>query len=405
MRRSLILFALLALVIVPHAPAGAVESDMPRPTVSFDDRVRKLAYDGDVLYAGGVFTNAIDRDGRHVRRDHLAAIDSLSGELLPFAPVLDGPVHEVVTGSGHLYIAGEFRHVDGVSAPRVARFDLDTGRLDGHWRPKPSALVFAVEPFGDRVYLGGQFASVGGHGQRHLAAVTASDGAVITSFAPQVQEGAVRDLRAGHGRLYAAGGFDRVEGERRFGKLAAFDPSTGGLDRSFQASVRVLTRQIAVDDDRVYGALDGRGGEVRAFGPSGESLWYKAVDGGMQTVALWGDAVIAGGHFDYTCYTNRAGPSRVCLDGIEYRRGKILAVDRDGELLPWNPNANGVTGVWDLDTHPEGASLAVGGSFTTFGGGVVQQQRLALFEWATAAHGPGAGASGPSARRYGRLRP
>lgn len=405
MRRSFILFALFALVIAPHAPAGAVESDMPRPTVAFNDHVRKLAYDGDVLYVGGRFTFAVGLDGEHVRRDRLAAVDSSSGALLPFAPSLDGLVHEMVTTAEHLYVAGEFRHVDDVPMPRLARFRLDTGELDEHWRPRPSAMVYAVEPFEDRVYLGGQFATVGGHGRPYLAAVTASDGAVITSFAPRIQEGAVRDIEIGHGRLYASGGFDLAEGERRFGKLAAFDLSTGRVDRSFQPSVHVLVRQIALDRDRVYGALDGRGGEVRAFGPSGESLWYKAMDGGMQTVALWGDAVIAGGHFDYTCYTNRAGPSRVCLDGIEYRRGKILAVDRDGELLPWNPNANGVTGVWDLETHPEGASLAVGGSFTTFGGGVVQQQRLALFEWTTAAHGPGAGASGPSARRYGRLRP
>ncbi|HEU5127886.1 MAG TPA: PQQ-binding-like beta-propeller repeat protein [Glycomyces sp.] len=380
MRRLITLFALFGLVLASQIPAGAIESDLPKATASFDDHVLKTAYDGDVLYVGGAFTNAIGLDGTRTPRRHLAAVDSVGGGLLPFAPDLDGQVHEVATAAGYLYAAGDFRHVDGVSMPRLARFDLETGELDEDWRPGPSASVLAVEPAGDRVYLGGRFASVGGHGQPYLAAVSAADGAVIPSFAPRVQEGAVRDIESGHGRLYVSGGFSRAEGEKQFGKLAAFDPSTGRVDRSFQADVYVLTRQIAVDGDRVYAALDGRGGEVRAFDDTGEALWYQAVDGGMQAVAVWGGTVIAGGHFDKACVTNHSGPSGECVDGIMAPRGKLLAVDRDGRLLSWNPDANGVIGVWDLQTHPEGASLAAGGTFTTFAGGAVQQRRLAVFD-------------------------
>jgi hypothetical protein len=380
MRRLITLFALLGMVMASQIPAGATTSDSPKATASFDDHVLKTAYDGDVVYAGGSFTHAIDVDGTRVPRSHLAAVDSVSGALLPFAPDLDGQVHEVVTTSDHLYAAGDFQHVDGVPMPRLARFDLDTGALDERWRPGPSAAVLAVEPVGDRVYLGGRFASVGGHGQPYLAAVNASDGAVVPTFSPRVQEGAVRDIESGHGRLYVSGGFSRVEGEKQFGKLAALDPSTGRLDRSFQADVYVLTRQIAIDDDRVYAALDGRGGEVRAFDTTGEALWYQAVDGGMQAVAVWEGTIIAGGHFDEACVTNHAGPSGECVDGTKAPRGKLLAVDRDGRLLSWNPDANGVIGVWDLKTHPESESLAVGGTFTTFAGGAVLQRRLAIFE-------------------------
>ncbi|HLU29133.1 MAG TPA: PQQ-binding-like beta-propeller repeat protein [Glycomyces sp.] len=380
MRRLITLFALLGLVMASQIPAGATTSDLPKTTASFNDHVLKTAYEGDVLYVGGAFTHALDVDGTRVPRRHLAAVDSASGALLPFAPDLDGQVYEVAATSDYLYAAGDFQHVDGVPMPRLARFDLGTGVLDEQWRPRPSAAVLAVEPAGDRVYLGGRFASVGGHGQPYLAAVSASDGAVVPTFAPQVQEGAVRDIESGHGRLYASGGFGRAEGEKQFGKLAAFDPSTGRLDRSFQADVYVLTRQIVIDDDRVYAALDGRGGEVRAFDDTGEALWYQAVDGGMQAVAVWGETVIAGGHFDKACVTNHAGPSGECVDGVKAPRGKLLAVDRNGRLLSWNPDANGVIGVWDLKTHPEGESLAAGGTFTTFAGGTVQQKRLAVFD-------------------------
>lgn len=381
MRRLITLFALLGLVMASQSPAGAdVDSDLPLATASFGDEVRKVAYDGDVLYVGGMFTKALEVDGSRAERHYLAALDSSSGELLPFAPVLDGGVYDVATTPDHLYVAGAFRNIDGVPMPRLARFHLDSGELDEAWQPAPSASVFAVEPVGDRVYLGGQFASVGGHRQSHLAAVNATDGAPDTSFAPRVQEGSVRDIEAGHGRLYASGAFTYAEGEKRFGKLAAFDPASGAVDRTFQATVYVLTRQIVVSGERLYGALDGRGGEIRAFDRSGEALWYQAVDGGMQSVTAWGDTIIGGGHFDEACDTNHAGPNGECVDGTKAPRGKLLAVDEDGELLPWNPDANGVIGVWDLETHPSGANMAVGGSFTTFRGGTVEQKRLAVFE-------------------------
>ncbi|GAB3647001.1 PQQ-binding-like beta-propeller repeat protein [Glycomyces tarimensis] len=380
MRRLITLFALSALVLCAQIPAGATDSELPRTTASFNDDVRKVAYDGDVIYAGGMFTRARDVDGSFATRHYLAAVDSASGGLLPFAPVLDGQVYDVITTADHLYVAGDFRRVDGVSLPRLARFALDTGELDETWRPNPSATVFAVEPVGDTVYLGGRFGSVGGHAQWYLAAVSASDGAPITSFAPRLQEGSVRDIESGHGRLYASGGFSYVEDDKKFGKLAAFDPSTGGLDRSFQATVYVLTRQIALDGEHVYGALDGRGGEIRAFDRSGEALWHQGVDGGMQAVTVWGGVVIGGGHFDLACETNKSGPRGECLDGVKAERGKLLAIDRDGNLLPWNPGANGVIGVWDLKTHPEGTSLAVGGAFTTFGGGSMEQKRFAVFD-------------------------
>lgn len=379
MRRFITLFVLLGAVLVAQTPAGAIDSSTPLKTASFNDQVYKVAYDGDVVYSGGLFTRAQKPDGTFEPRHHLAAVNSRTGALLPFAPVLDGPVHEVKTGGGYLYIGGQFTEVDGVAQKRVARFDLATGELDTTWRAKPSAMVYAIEPAGSTVYLGGNFASVGGFGQRALAAVSAEDGSPVTSFTPDIPTGAVRDLQPGHGRLYVSGSFSTLGGEKKYGKLGAVDPETGAVDTSFESKVFVLTRQVVVSGDRVYAALDGRGGEIRAFTTTGETLWYQAADGGMQTVEVWGDVVIGGGHFDEACVSNHAGPRGECVDGIRAHRGKLLAVDLDGTLLPWNPGANGVIGAWDATAHPSGANLTVGGSFTTFGGGMVEQKRFAVF--------------------------
>ncbi|MCC3762264.1 hypothetical protein K3N28_04155 [Glycomyces sp. TRM65418] len=362
-----------------QAPAGAIDSHLPQASASFNATVYKVAYDGDTVYSGGEFTRAKNTDGTFARRNYLAAVNSATGALLPFAPSLDGPVYEVKTGGGHLYIAGKFTQVDGVARPRVARFDLGTGELDTTWKPRPSATVYTVEPVGSTVYLGGTFVTVGDFAQPSLAAVNATDGAPITTFTPRVQEGAVRDLESGHGRLYVAGAFSRVEDDKKYGKLAAVNPTSGAVDTSFAAKVYVLTREIAVAGDRVFAALDGRGGEIRAFDRGGEALWYQAVDGGMQTVEVWGDTVIGGGHFDRACVTNHAGPHGECLDGVRAERGKLLAVDMNGRLLDWDPNANGVVGAWDAEVHPSGSNLTVGGAFTTFGGGLQEQKRLAVF--------------------------
>ncbi|WP_199038291.1 hypothetical protein [Glycomyces salinus] len=380
MRRALTILTLLLVVLVAQVPASAIDEDLPRSTASFNDDVRKVAYDGDVLYVGGMFTRARDVDGEFDRRYYLAAIDSVSGRLLPFAPELDGKVYDVVAHGGYLYVAGNFRYIDDTYTPRVARFRLDSGRLDTTWRPGPSATVFAIEPLGDRVYLGGRFAKVGQTERRYLAAVTADTGAVVESFTPSLQEGSVRDIEYGHGRLYVSGSFSYAENEKRYGKLAAFEAGDGDLDRDFDPRIFVLTRQITLYGDQVYAALDGRGGEVRAFDQDGDTLWYQGVDGGMQAVAVWNGTVIAGGHFDRACTTNRSGPTGECVDGVLADRGKLLAVDTDGNLLRWNPGANGVIGVWDLKTHPRGSNLAAGGSFTTFGDGEMEQKRLAVFD-------------------------
>ena len=55
-----------------------------------------------------------------------------------------------------------------------------------------------------------------------------------------------------------------------------------------------------------------------------------AVDGGMQTVEVWGSTVIGGGHFDKACVTNHAGPLGQCVDGVRAERGKL-----EGKALPW----------------------------------------------------------------------
>ena len=243
-------------------------------------------------------------------------MNSATGALRPFAPALNGSVHEVKASGGYLYIAGRFTQVDGVARSRVARFDLDIGRI----RPdlEPQALRHRVLDRAGRlhrlprrhVHIGRRVRATdprGGQRRRRQAR---------HEFRPALTEGGVRDVQSGHGRLYVAGSFETLGGNEKYGKLGAVNLATGAVDTSFVSNVHVLTREVEVAGDRVYAALDGRGGEIRAFTKSGATLWYQAVDGGMQSVEVWGSAVIGGGHFDRACVNNHAGPLGECVDGV-----------------------------------------------------------------------------------------
>lgn len=371
---------LAASLVLASAPAGAFEGDLPEKGASVDGEVHEVAYHGDTLYAGGSFGAARDGDGTAHPRGNLAAVNAATGALEDFAPDVDGTVYAVAVEGDWLYIGGAFRKVDGAYLPNLARFDLATGQADRSFSPRPSATVYSLETHGETLYLGGHFASVGDFQQHGLAAVRTSDGTPVEEFAPRVGRGSVRDIEVANGRVYFAGGFLGVDGAESYAALAAVDPADGSLFMDFRAGMFVLIRQIAVDGDRVYGALDGRGGEVRAFDArTGSTRWSVPVDGGVQAVTVYNGLVIGGGHFDRVCNSSQSGPNGECVDGVKERRGKLFAVDTDGRVLDWNPGANTPIGVNTLRTQPDGASFAAGGTFTAFGGGRMEQQGIAVF--------------------------
>ncbi|MGO7983817.1 hypothetical protein ACC691_38915, partial [Rhizobium johnstonii] len=88
---------------------------------------------------------------------------------------------------------GSFTAVNGAAVWRVAALNPGTGALVTSFLPKPAAAVRSIVATASTVYLGGKFTSVGTGQRNRVAAVNASDGALLP-WAPSVDSGRVNAM-------------------------------------------------------------------------------------------------------------------------------------------------------------------------------------------------------------------
>src|ERR671921_168524 len=222
-----------------------------------------------------------------------------------------------LSGDGDvLYIGGEFTRVgqksgSSFTVKNVAAINVKTGAAIRTWRPEVTgheAVVRALAVKNGKVYIGGNFTSVEGKPRKNLAAVGAYTKAVVLSpFSPQVggDTSYVFALEAGDRKLYAGGGFSKVNGAPRK-NLAAFSLKTGALDRRWKpkatkastckdpkCSHKVRALELTSTRTRLYGGFGARRNFLAAFrldkGNSGARIWRFATLGNVQSVALTRD--------------------------------------------------------------------------------------------------------------------
>jgi len=144
-------------------------------------RTLAIAVSTDTVYVGGQF-NTISNSTKTVNtvRPNLFAVNRSDGALLPWAPVVDGLVWSIAVSGGSVYIGGDFKTVNGISRPSIAKIDAVTGVLD-------------------------------------------------QSFKPPINGGRVADIQLVNGRLFVAGAFGP--------KLLALNPATGANTGYFKSLV------------------------------------------------------------------------------------------------------------------------------------------------------------------------
>jgi trimeric autotransporter adhesin len=340
-------------------PALAEPSATPDPTAQTNGRVNAVVYAGTTVYIGGAFTEVRPPGttvGSGVPRNNLAALDTTTGQVLPFNPNANGEVHALAVASGTIYLGGAFTTVGGKSRTRLAAVDSN-GAVTG-WAPTANDTVLALDAFNGTVYVGGQFTTINGATRRRLAAVTAAGG--LTSWRPKANR-KVEALEVAASGVYVAGSFTRINGTStaRAAKVG-FD----GTLLSWRPDAPDIVWALAVANGAVYLATGGPGGTALATdASSGATLWKVRTNGGVQAIAASSTTVYIGGHF-------------TSVGSVERR--KLAALSLSGLLSSWNPGANSSLGVWTLTVA--GSHLGVGGDFTVTGG--QRQQGFAQYSGA-----------------------
>jgi beta-propeller uncharacterized protein DUF5122 len=395
-----------------------------------------LSPDGSVLYAGGTFT-ALGGEARN----HLGAVNvAAAPSLHPFNPGTDNTVRTlaVAPDGSRVYVGGTFSTIAGVNQANLASV-TPAGGIDPTWGPSASGGACSSTPEkrscvatlllngdGSRLYVGGDFDTIGGQGQNRLAALnTAGGGSVDSSFDPQPgapapdrddldplkpTRPAVSALALDGGRLYAAGSFGEMGGNaRRF--LAALDAGSGAVDLNFDPRPGATTLAVAVSGSRVYagGLFTSVNGFPRknmaAIGPDGTLDMGFTADADKQVNGIAADAsgnLFIGGIFmkvngisrhrvaKINAVTGALDPNWkpdvssevkvVAVNGAWLYMGGIFSTIGTSSLtnlarvnpttgqadLNWHPNPD--TGVYDIDFSPDGSLVYVAGSFDNIGG-------------------------------------
>ncbi len=141
-----------------------------------------------------------------------------------------------------------------------------SGKLDSDFN-NFGARVWALERIGDRIYVGGKFTStVSGPGgttinRVALVALDANTGKLVASFNPDIRGGGVYGLLASPdgSRLFVTGEFTSVGGAAQTAGLAALNPTTGQLDPTWRAGLerpwtaaRANGRTLAISGNHLY---------------------------------------------------------------------------------------------------------------------------------------------------------
>jgi hypothetical protein len=373
-KRVLIGGAAAVIALAGTGVAGAaVVGTSAHLSPQFNGSVYAIAYHGDTVYVGGSFTSAVI-DGHLVHRDRLAAFDTRSGDLLDWAPAANETVRALAVSDGSVYAGGDFTEISGHRRDSLAQINGSSGAV-GTFSHQVTGIPQALAVGNGKLYAGGSISRIDGSPRFRLAAFSLYDGAIDRGWQPTTDD-TVHALAFAGNRVYLGGTFHRTDGVRSTLRLSAVDASTGALIPGFRPSPPAMVHSIAVDAHGVYAAMGGQGGRAAAYTTTGQTRWTRVFDGDVQGVAVLDGTAYVGGHFDHACTTARNGAQGTCSGGSQSRI-KLAAVNGDGTLNGWAPQANGIVGVRTIVVDPVRRTVAVGGDFTTIGGKA--QKRYAFF--------------------------
>jgi hypothetical protein len=318
----------------------------------------------DKMYYGGAFNAA------GLWRSRALAV-SASMDILDWVPKCSSTVQTIATSANRVYLGGSFTTVNGVSRQTLASVDPDLGYINT-WNPNPSvyastAVAYTIKPHRNLMYVGGNFQALGGTTRIHTGAVDPDTGGLNAAWNPSIAVyggtggSFVRSINISGTNVYLGGAFYSVSGATQY-PFTVVNDTNGGLEQNSNvfisnSAATVSTYVIVPGDDAIYvgGTFDLnanlRREKLCRYDNYILSDWITHCNGTVvnSVVAISG-ILYFGGNF-----TGANGVAR-------NRCGAVNA--ETGELLAWNPNANGTVNT----IYPTDSKIYIGGAFTSIGG-------------------------------------
>jgi hypothetical protein len=398
--RLFLALSVLAAVIVIQAILGASPamalSETPDNTYMTNGKVfaTALSGDGKVLYIGGEFTEVKQKSGGSFTVNNVAAINVKTGAAIhTWRPDVTGSnavVRSLAVKNGKVYIGGNFTAVEGKPRKNLAAVGAYTKVVVlSPFAPQvggDNSYVFALEAGDSKLYAGGGFSKVNGAPRKNLAAFNLKTGALDRHWKPKATKAPtckdpmcshkVRALELDSARksIFVGGSFSHLTGTNGRGgprqSVGRLYTSTGNLHPWKIPSWTIQGPQTAWDltatRTRLYGGFGARLNFLAAFhldkGNSGARIWRLSTKGNVQSVTLTRDhsRLIFGGHFGINEYGQSVcnGKPLRGLASVNPSTGKI----RCGWIPSLDQNRRpSYEGAWALITTP--SYLWVGGGF------------------------------------------
>jgi hypothetical protein len=223
-RNSLALLSRSVATVQPWNPSPGITTANQSPSIN------AMLLSGNTLYVGGDFSN----NGGQPRL-RLAGLDITTGNAQAFNPGASNPVTALVLSGNTLYVGGAFTNIGGQVRGRVAALDIGTG-TPTIWNPDASGAgaatrVNALALANNSIYVGGEYAAIGGEFRNRAAGVRIANGQ-SHDWNPDFS-GAVRALYRTPDAIYVGGDFATIGGRRhtRFAVFSAAPVFTSGTQQ------------------------------------------------------------------------------------------------------------------------------------------------------------------------------
>lgn len=367
------------------------ETGGPTTGTGFDTRA--ILFDGTYEYWGGDFTKfgSTGNASQYVlnsptTRNRILAIVDSTKALSSWNPNANAEVFCIVAGpAGKLYVAGNFTTINGVSRSRVALIGdasgsptVDTTFVPGTINGRITGLAY--DSATAKVYISGQFTSVGGTGRAGVACLDGAD-ASLQAWNPGIAGGNADCRRIILGRhatdtgfVYLCGEWTSCNGSTRAG-LCAVVKTAATASPAVQTwapdltgtTASLLPHDVAISPDGTRLVVANAGSDVGADGNKGVCYQLVNSSGSLARVntRLW-EVAAAGDGGDhnacaidnqYAAFGHHGDGSQSGSPGTNSKANhKIYLVNiADGSSTTWipNPEPNSIQGTYSIRLYDD----------------------------------------------------